>query len=655
MTQNDRFGATHPPDSLLLLVASSLVTAVFGLLAVYYGSSFNVTVFLVAWVLFLIPWLLVVPARIAEVWRVNRLLCSGFLLSALLIMASYLGSISKESSFSASLGLALCPLAFVLSACLPHDARSRMLRWLRGVVLIFAAVSAWQLVSAGVRAYQPLSEPNAYAALLYLTALPWMHQWLGSRRAIDGWRDSGQLLVFALFSIAVFATISRVGTFVLFSALFFWLASAWVTGRRNGRAVWWRHGALAIVVVSMFLASIALLDGGLATELADGPVDESIGVRGFLVTSGLQALDGSLIGTGIYTFPLLYPSVRTDADISSAGLYIHNDYVQFLLEGGPGLALMLVLFLVWIVVRFVSVCGRLWRTGRWDPEVGVLMAIGCALAHAIVNFVFYVPILALLIGLLAGSLAREPVASVPHARLTRFSLVTAVGAGLAGIGLAFFLVIETLNAGILGGQARIPFAASCAQDDECRLRFAERSSQFNPEWGTPHLARAVLLEQQHFDFSNQRAATNELILDQSLAGYRRALEADPWSPQTYLQFRAFLDRHPELGSQLQSHENPVSLLQRALELDPYNVFAVSQVVIALESIGRPAEAQAFLLDHLENRIANFGQRFPEDAEYFLNWLESSASDQPEVLRQIGGLRAKIVVSPFEFSQRWWPR
>ncbi|MCR9278392.1 MAG: O-antigen ligase family protein [Pseudomonadaceae bacterium] len=636
-------------------IAGPFVVAVFALLSVYYGSSYNVSVFLFAWLLFLVPWLTVVPQSIRQIWQTSRVVTTVALSSLALIVASYLGSISKESSFSAALGLAICPLAFLFCACMAAEPREQLLRWLRGIVVIFAAVSAWQLVGSGTRAYQPLSEPNAYAALLYLTALPWMHRWLGNPAAIAGWRDWSQLVAFALLALAAFATISRVGTFVFFAAMLFWLGSAGLSSRRGIVVAWRRHIAAALVLVATFIGSIALLDGGLATELADGPVDDSIGVRGFLVSSGLQAVDGSLVGTGVYTFPLLYPSVRTDADISSAGLYIHNDYLQFLLEGGPLLALLLLLFLAWIIVRFVTASARFWQTGRWEVESGVLMALGCALAHAVVNFIFYVPILALLIGLLAGGLVRTPAMPQELTGRTRSSTAVGIVCAIFGLGLSFYLLLETLNAGILGGQRYVPFTAECAQSDECRLRFADQSARLNSDWGAAHLARAVLLEQQLFESSSNRRASNELVLDQALAGYRRSLSVDAWNPRTYLLFREFVSRHPGLQSRLAETENPVALLQRALELNPYDVVAVGAVVAGLESIGRREAAQRFLLGHLDGRIANFGQRYPEDAEYFLTWLETTAAGKPDILAKVDELKSQIVVSPFEFSQRWWFR
>lgn len=638
------------PASGLLLIAAVAAASI------YYGSSYNLIVFLLLWLCMFGAWMLLVPGALARAIGSHPAVCGLSIVALLLIASSYFGSISKESSYSAALALALCPIALLIGASAPVQVRSTLLQWLRGLVVLFAAVSAWQLALYGTRAYAPLAEPNAYAALLYLVGLPWMHSWLGSNETegVKG-RSWLELFAFGLISLAAFATVSRVGTFVFFAAVGFWFVSTLIARRRGLPLGLSRVVLLAVVVLLAFGASAVRLDGGLATEMSDGPVDESIGVRGFLVSSGFAAVDGSLSGTGIYTFPLLYPSVRTDADISSAGLFVHNDYVQFLLEAGPGLALLLVVFLLWVVIKFCTALILFWRAGNWQEETGVLMALGCALAHSAVNFIFYVPVLALIIGLLAGSLV--PPAGAIKESGPRRGMTFLVGATslVCGLALTFFLVLETLNAGVLGGQRHIPLAAGCAESQECQLRFADLSSRLNSSWGVPLLARAILLEQARFDAQGEKAATNQLVVRQSLAGFRSSLEADPWNAQAYLQFRAFVKRHPEVEPTLASSENSVALLDRALELDPYNIAAISEVVVELESIGRADQAQAFLFAHLEYRIANFGQRYPEDAEYLLRWLEATGADQPEVLQRTRELREAIVVSPFEFTQRWWFR
>ena len=64
-------------------------------------------------------------------------------------------------------------------------------------------------------------------------------------------------------------------------------------------------------------------------------------------------------GIGVFCFPLLYPSFRSLLEQDTAGLFVHNDYVQFLVEGGVPLLLFCSLLFVALVVRRAIMLVRL--------------------------------------------------------------------------------------------------------------------------------------------------------------------------------------------------------------------------------------------------------------------------------------------------------
>lgn len=90
-------------------------------------------------------------------------------------------------------------------------------------------------------------------------------------------------------------------------------------------------------------------------------------------------------GLGLGTFGHYYARVRTE--YSTAGFYAHNDFLQFAIEGGVLLAIAAAF---WFVVTII-------KTNRNNivPAAALLMVF----LQAMIEFQFYVPAIAILIGL----------------------------------------------------------------------------------------------------------------------------------------------------------------------------------------------------------------------------------------------------------------
>jgi len=107
-------------------------------------------------------------------------------------------------------------------------------------------------------------------------------------------------------------------------------------------------------------------------------------------------------GWGLYRFRLIYPRYQLDAD-QSAGQYVHNDYLQLLLEIGiPGLLLVL------LSMGLIAWWG--WRTLRSPGvsesrrlEIAALLAAMAAISvHGMVSYDFYILPVLLVLGLITG-------------------------------------------------------------------------------------------------------------------------------------------------------------------------------------------------------------------------------------------------------------
>ena len=117
-------------------------------------------------------------------------------------------------------------------------------------------------------------------------------------------------------------------------------------------------------------------------------------------------LDRPWLGWGINIFHWLYPLYRPP-QIVEYGQYVHNDYLQFLIELGP---IGLLLCLCW-VVSLLLLGWRLFRSpGEAEQRFNNLaIALACAamLLHTFVDFHLYQPSMLILLGAYAGRLCRQ--------------------------------------------------------------------------------------------------------------------------------------------------------------------------------------------------------------------------------------------------------
>lgn len=108
-----------------------------------------------------------------------------------------------------------------------------------------------------------------------------------------------------------------------------------------------------------------------------------------------------LLGWGLKSFQSLYPSIRKE--YTTTGSVAHNDYIQFMLEGGVVLLLFLLMFLGY----HLYILSRLFSRERRRPDdlarfelIMMLLANIVLLLHSITNFSFYTLQLCILSGVI---------------------------------------------------------------------------------------------------------------------------------------------------------------------------------------------------------------------------------------------------------------
>lgn len=233
----------------------------------------------------------------------------------------------------------------------------------------------------------------------------------------------------ALLALAVLATMSRAGFFLLPASLIV----AWMLGRQVTPKV--RTIVLAVGGAAVAVGLLSLTPP--ARELAGRYVAASEDKRfDYWTNSSLAMHDALPWGTGAGTFRLVYPTVEPLREVAPDVVnHAHNDYLELLLEAGiPGIALLLAGFA--LVIAAVARARRNSQS-RFDRRVALAAGAGFVLiaASSLVDYPVRMDAIAVLGGMLLGLLLPEPAESASSISATPFVRVAAtlvLVAGLAG-------------------------------------------------------------------------------------------------------------------------------------------------------------------------------------------------------------------------------
>ncbi len=157
--------------------------------------------------------------------------------------------------------------------------------------------------------------------------------------------------------LSIIATYSRTSQLIVAGAFVVWALIAAVRRLAWRRLIVHVGVALAACVVALAASAVNQAAASKGLEFGGG-----VSVRQELIRAALAMLAQHPLGIGVFCFPLLYPSFRSTLEQDTAGLFVHNDYVQFLVEGGVPLLLFLLLFVG--AGRASSGCAPSSRTDR---------------------------------------------------------------------------------------------------------------------------------------------------------------------------------------------------------------------------------------------------------------------------------------------------
>ncbi|WP_312283614.1 O-antigen ligase family protein, partial [Candidatus Igneacidithiobacillus taiwanensis] len=248
--------------------------------------------------------------------------------------------------------LGAVPLSFLGWIMMSNMERAKVWPWFWAGIII----SAWVLSTIGLGQYYqllgqgtgwqglrpqgPLLDCNSYSAWMNLLFFPLVGRFLYldaqrsvilAHRQID-WKVLGYLVTIAVVLLADFSTGSRGGLLAWLCTLPF--------------AIWGFRGFPGTGKQWAVILGLALL----AFLIMNYPKDYDIlgQLNPHYISSNIATVSRSLmwiatwhiflshpyLGTGLGSYFLFYPAYRLPGELASAGTYAHNDYIEFLAEGG---------------------------------------------------------------------------------------------------------------------------------------------------------------------------------------------------------------------------------------------------------------------------------------------------------------------------------
>ncbi len=635
---------THEVPTLRQNMAGLLVFTAFVLLCFFYGAAYNVVVFLAAVAALMTAVSLVGTTVLADGLRRCPAISSLLALFFIALAVSYQWSLSKDSSFLPSWSLALVPITFLIVREL-GPWRSRLYAIVSLTVLCFALISLWKLLLSGEVASLPLTDPNNYGSFLYLTLIPWLYVYLRrqSEGGFNNWplHIAAYVVAFVMFA-ATFATQSRTSAVIVFVALALYFTLTLL--RRKSVIPVLSFGVLAIAAFFLEVSVVAA-----KASYGVQSIGEGTSVRLLLFDAALSIYqDNPLTGAGVFVFPLVYRTIRNPLDSDSNGGFAHNDYLQFLAEGGPLLVAALLFFALATVWRFATALFPLRSSAPMalpGSSFGIVIALGAVLAHAAVNFVMYTPVLALLIGLNAALIDWQSPSAVTQRSLKSFRLIVA-GMLVWGWSCVGYLVLDTLSVGVFQRQAGIPFTQRFNGTPQQMLDYAQLAQRLNGSRGLPVFVEAAMRQYQLSQMQD-----SDVLVEATLDAYRRARATDPWNTNINLQMYAFVANQPRIAGQLTPQEEPAELLLQTIELDPVFVPGFDAIVAHYRALGREEVAYEVLRDRLTPWLPWLARSSKVDALRFVDYLQEWANRTGQSDYQVELSRVAAVVAAVQPMQR----
>jgi len=537
------------------------------------------------------------------------------------------------------------PLGFLFWVLMTEQDMQSVWPWFwRGVVAsawILSIMALWQYYHLlgkgtswqGLRPQGPLLDTNSFSAWLNLLFFPLIGRFfaLDAQRQIHfrenriDWVILGYLMTIALVLMADFSTGSRGG-------LLAWTCTLPL-------ALWGFRGVIGMKGRWMLILGIALLsflllnypkDYSIVIHLGAGYIDRNIATVSrtlMWIATWHIFLSHPYLGTGLGSYFLFYPAYRLPGELASAGTYAHNDYIEFLAEGGLinlGFLLAFAGALFYALYRLII---RPQRLGISEENrfwaLGLVLGVFAITGHALGNFIFYNLPLSILAGIFlaqAWRLYQKPRDTAPLLpRLgTHHPGVMQLAMALIFVMAGWFLALDAAVYGLFSANAWldtfIPNANARAVFLMKAARFMEAARpQATQPWVYMGNAYLNLAAQD----TTMPTAQKKVLLEAALHQYHQSLVGIPRQAGVYNAIGSLYLHYGSsvLGLSPQSaRDQAVLAWRKGLALTPESVNLRSEIATqAFFDRGDVAGGIAFLQAGLERPL------FPEPRA-LLEWV-----------------------------------
>jgi len=228
----------------------------------------------------------------------------------------------------------------------------------------------------------------ARANIFSLPSLKWREKFL--RLSEKGFSTNFLIsIAVIIMSLGIIFSNSRSGVFLLiFTFLLFFELTVLYIGRTEAQKIWIKNflkvAFLIITFISLYIGIENTIERFALNKLL------TAGRPAFWANTVKIFSSYPLFGTGLGTFPSLYPDMESGKQIIRL-YHAHNDYLEYLTELGIVGMFFLLAGILYIVINSFLI----WRARR-HPEIkglglGGIIAVICMLLHSLTDFNLHIP------------------------------------------------------------------------------------------------------------------------------------------------------------------------------------------------------------------------------------------------------------------------
>ena len=542
---------------------------------------------------------------------------TGLFVWTLLLVVNFQFSVSADNSRTMLWVFLVGPIAVMLLDQMSDRYWFRLLLFLSLSLLFSAFWGVLEFFSTTGRASGPVEDPNSWASGLNLGFFM-----LASAYFVAPKRWLPILLAtLALLSIASFMSYSRVGIIVFGAALLFVSVIVIFNPGLRGRAA-----ALLMVCLLSFASIQFMRPLQTATNNTEGYTlsTEAYGwtVRFAQWNSALaQSADYPVLGSGLGTFGQLYPQYRSLDDESTAGFFVHNDYLQLLAEAGPLALLLIAVFIGFLLWQMLTAARQLLirpQAKESDFALQVLLlvvAIGTVLVHALMNFTLYNVLNQLLIGC---ALARILWLRGFGFELSLTGIRPVLLKSITALVVVFSLAVlysDAITRDLVYRGGIIPLDRSDPNDRIFVFEILSSIRSFRSNSATNRFAMATFYRSSFDEQPLSNAPARQSLAIATALEYQSGLELNPRVDDIRGYFAEFLIANPWLMDEQEIYQTPERLYREGLSITPLRLRPRVSLARYLNRLDRQDEAYDVLLSGMDVTL----MRYPQYRHWRLAW------------------------------------